>query len=143
MAVKKGSSKQTLSPVQTGEAVGRSNAENFESERTVLLDIIEQLQDRLDGMALEIRLLESGMAASERRKDLVSDTQSQRESVLGALLLARCASEQDRIQTAIDGMNEHNGALEAAREELEKIKGSRSWKLTRPLRAFRRLFGSS
>ena len=106
--------------------------ETAKQTSTKLLELEEECEV-LKQAAMDRHALKAKSDALEHRLEQSDTKRVHRETIMGRVMLA----DQRRLQAAYARGDALNRELLAAREELTGVYGSRSWRVTKPLRAVR------
>ena len=124
----------------TGSGARPAPCEVLEAECRLLREDIVQMQTRLEQRVLDATLDQSALKAAQNHRALTKERATKREAVLGAGMLALGAQHDDlsaQLTDLTEQVSHLKNDLEAARAEIDAIYNSRSWKITKPMRAVR------
>jgi len=127
-----------------------NQAEQLLSERDLLIADIRQLQFQIDQATAETAVERATQQALQDRIEEERRTARNRKTILGSAVLtigAEADARQNLLEEEYQTTSELKAKLQAAYDEvadlkhqLESIYQSRSWAVTKPMRAARRVF---
>ncbi|PQO22123.1 hypothetical protein C2I36_14725 [Rhodobacteraceae bacterium WD3A24] len=118
----------------------RENLQQMLGETERLLGEKTELEGRVESLNSELgdrHLLKAQLDAVGRQLEEAREVQRLRESVLGAEILQMAAQARQERAALAEERDRLTADLQAARDEIMRLRESTSWKVTAPLRAAR------